>query len=176
MASRTVVPIDQNWQFKQVKQDASDYLSVSQFPTMVHLDLMHHKLIPDPNIGKNELQVQWVGETAWVYKTSFKSPEVSDKSLAVLAFEGLDTFATVWLNGEKILTTENMFIAERVDVTKILKGEGEENDLVIEFDSAYFRGSMLVERDTTHKWGCWNGETSRLAVRKAQYHWVSDGH
>uniref|UniRef100_A0A8H7TNF3 Beta-mannosidase B n=1 Tax=Bionectria ochroleuca TaxID=29856 RepID=A0A8H7TNF3_BIOOC len=173
MAPRQVFPIDKNWEFKQADKEDAKYLSVGQFPTNVHLDLLHHKLIPDPFIGKNENQVQWVGEAQWVYRTTFSSPEVGGGAKAVLAFDGLDTFATVVLNGEKILETDNMFIPERVDVTKILKSQGE-NELIINFDSAYLRGCKLVEKYPDHKWGCWNGDVSRLAVRKSQFHWGWD--
>ncbi|KAF5688153.1 beta-mannosidase [Fusarium denticulatum] len=173
MAPRTVTPVDKNWQFKQEKEDDSSYLPVAQFPTNVHLDLLRHKKIPDPYIGKNELKVQWIGETIWVYKTTFSSPEILDGAKAVLAFDGLDTFATVELNGEKILETENMFVPERVDVTKNLKKDGE-NDLRITFDAAYLRGWKLVEEHPDHKYVVWNGDGSRLPVRKAQYHWGWD--
>ncbi len=101
---------------------------MAQFPTNVHLDLLAHKLIPDPFIGKNELLVQWVGESQWVYKTTFSCPAVAEGAKAVLAFDGLDTFATVVLNGEKILETDNMFLPERVDVTSVVK-EGDGNEL-----------------------------------------------
>jgi beta-mannosidase len=166
------IPIDAGWQFKQVDKDDSAFLPVSQFPTNVHLDLLHHKLIPDPFIGKNELDVQWVGEKQWVYRTNFKA-DYDGKKKAVLAFDGLDTFATARLNGEVILETDNMFLPERVDVSKWLAGE---NTLEITFDSAYIRGWKLVEKYPDHKWGCWNGDISRLAVRKAQYHWVGSSH
>lgn len=172
MEPRTVIPIDKNWEFKQADKEDGKYLSVGQFPTNVHLDLLAHKLIPDPYIGKNELDVQWVGEAVWVYRTSFASPAIGSSAKAVLAFDGLDTFATVVLNGKTILETENMFIPERVDVTADLKKDGGENELVITFDSAYLRGWKLVEKFPDHKWGCWNGDNSRLAVRKSQYHWV----
>jgi beta-mannosidase len=168
---RTVVPIDKNWEFKQGDREDASFLPVGQFPTNVHLDLLHHKLIPDPYIGKNELEVQWIGEATWVYKTVFDAPAVPSGSRAVLAFGGLDTFATVVLNGTIILETDNMFTPERVDVTSVLKAD-EQNEMVITFDSAYLRGWKLVEKYPDHKWGCWNGDSSRLAVRKAQYHWV----
>ncbi|KAI1806529.1 glycoside hydrolase family 2 protein [Daldinia bambusicola] len=174
MAPRSVIPIDKNWEFKQADKEDSKYLPVAQFPTNVHLDLLAHKLIPDPYIGKNELDVQWVGEAVWVYRTKFTSPTVEGSAKAVLAFDGLDTFATVALNGKTILETENMFIPERVDVTEHLKEDGRENELVITFDSAYLRGWKLVEKYPDHKWGCWNGDNSRLAVRKSQYHWGWD--
>ncbi|KAM3471234.1 hypothetical protein MY8738_009419 [Beauveria namnaoensis] len=174
MAPRTVSPIDKNWQFKQVdKQGGDEYRAVSQFPTNVHLDLMHHNLIPDPFIGKNEDDVQWVGEAQWAYKTTFASPEVSTGAKAILAFDGLDTFATVNLNGRVILETDSMFIPERVDVTAHLSHAGD-NELVITFDSAYLRGCKRVEQHPKHVWSLWNGDSSRLAVRKAQYHWGWD--
>lgn len=172
MAARTVIPIDSNWQFKQADKDGDEFRAVAQFPTNVHLDLMHHRLIPDPFIGKNENDVQWVGEAKWTYKTTFATPAASKSAKAVLSFEGLDTFATVTLNGEVILETDNMFIPERVDVTKHLS-QTADNELVIDFDSAYLRGWKRVEKYPNHVWSCWNGDNSRLAVRKAQYHWVS---
>ncbi|KAK4462410.1 glycoside hydrolase superfamily [Cladorrhinum samala] len=165
-------PIHDNWHFKQADKEDSQFLPVAQFPTNVHLDLLHHNLIPDPFIGKNELDVQWVGEAQWVYKTNFSAEHLpKDGAKAVIAFDGLDTFATVVLNGQTILETDNMFVPERVDVTSFLK---EENELVISFDSAYLRGWKLVEQYPEHKWGVWNGDNSRLAVRKAQYHWGWD--
>ncbi|KAG7293492.1 Beta-mannosidase B [Staphylotrichum longicolle] len=171
MAPRVVIPVDKNWEFRQADKDDSQFLPVSQFPTNVHLDLQHHGLIPDAFIGKNELDVQWVGEAQWTYKTTFTAQAVPEGARAVLAFDGLDTFATVVLNGTTILQTDSMFIPERADVTSVLK---EQNELVIDFDSAFIRGCKLVEQYPDHKWGCWNGDTSRLAVRKAQYHWGWD--
>jgi len=175
MSKRSVTPINKNWTFKQANKKDSKFLQVSQFPTNVHLDLIAHGLISDPFIGKNELDCQWVGEAVWVYQTTFESPDLAtderSTAKAVLVFNGLDTFATVVLNGKEILKTESMFIPKRVDVTTLLKVEGE-NTLEITFDSAYLRGKKLVEKHPEHQWGCWNGDTSRLAVRKAQYHWV----
>jgi len=175
MSKRSVTPISKNWTFKQADKKDSTFLQVSQFPTNVHLDLIAHGIISDPFIGKNELDCQWVGEAVWVYRTTFESPDLTtnERSSAktVLAFDGLDTFATVVLNDKEILKTESMFIPERVDVTTLLSKEGE-NTLEITFDSAYLRGKKLVEKHPEHQWGCWNGDISRLAVRKAQYHWV----
>ncbi|GAO13727.1 uncharacterized protein UV8b_01631 [Ustilaginoidea virens] len=173
MSARVVIPINTNWHFKQAGKDDSAYLPVAQFPTQIHLDLLHHKLIPDPYVGKNENGVQWVGETVWVYKTTFSTPEIGGRAKAVLAFDGLDTFATVVLNGKTILETDNMFVSERADVTNVLSS-GEDNELVVTFDAAYLRGWKVVEQHPEHKWVCSNGDSSRLGVRKSQYHWGWD--
>ena len=171
MSVRNVIALDKGWTFKQAKNESSEYLPVAQFPTNIHLDLMHHELIPDPFMDKNERDVQWVGERDWTYKTTFPSPERRNEK-AVLAFDGLDTYATVVLNGKEILKTENMFIPERAEVSDVLKSDGGDNTLEITFESTWFIGKSLVEKYPDHKWGCWNGDPSRLAVRKAQYHYV----
>lgn len=175
MSKHSTIPINKHWSFKQADKEDSKFLPVAQFPTNVHLDLIANNIIADPFIGKNENDVQWIGEVPWAYKTTFPSPSLSPSERrtvkALLAFDGLDTFATVILNGKEILKTENMFIPERVDVTTYLRKEGN-NELKITFESAYLKGCALVEKYPDHHWGCWNGDSSRLAVRKAQYHWV----
>ncbi len=167
--------LHRNWTFASA--ETRIFRPVSQFPTNIHLDLLSHSLIPDAFIGENEKLVQWVGDTSWVYRTIFSLPSVVSlrglgmSSKAVLNFDGLDTLATVYLNGEEVLKTENMFIPERVEVSKLLKTEG--NVLEIKFESAFQRGAQVVENSPDHIWACWNGDAGRLAVRKAQYHWVS---
>ncbi|KAF8458103.1 beta-mannosidase [Terfezia claveryi] len=161
-----------NWTFQQVDGD-KEPLAVVQMPTNIHLDLMHHGVIPDPFIGKNEIDVQWVGEVDWVYRTTFSSPKLEGGEKAVLTFEGLDTFATVLLDGKEILKTDNMFIPERVDITDLVN-QGENHKLEIIFKSAYLKGKKTQEQYPDHKWGCWNGDSSRLGVRKAQYHYGWD--
>ena len=173
MSIRKILALNEDWTFRQADDFSTNFLPVAQFPTNVHLDLLYHKLIPDPNIGKNEQLVQWVGEKSWIYKTHFPTPEIRNGK-AVLAFDGLDTHATVRLNGVTILITENMFLPERVDVTDLLSASNDKpNHLEITFDSTYLIGKKLVETFPDHFWGCWNGDPSRLAVRKAQYHYVS---
>lgn len=152
MSLTKIININQGWCFKQVGDDNAEFLPVAQFPTNVHLDLIYNKLIPDPFIGKNEQLVQWVGEKAWVYRTKFVSPCLEYGRKAVMAFDGLDTFATVVFNGHQILETNNMFIPERVDVTKNLKPQVE-NTLEITFDSSFLIGKKMVEKYPNHHWG-----------------------
>ena len=88
----------------------------------------------------------------------------------VLAFDGLDTFANVKLNGNTILESNNMWIMHRVDVTKQLQ-EVKENVLEIEFKPALLEARKIKDAHSEHKWVGFNGDMARLAVRKAQYHW-----
>ncbi|KAN0097394.1 glycoside hydrolase family 2 protein [Tylopilus felleus] len=163
------------WQFSQVGGGHGtadgEWLSVSEFPTTVHVELLKSKRIPDPFLGLNEWEVQWIGETDWAFKNTFI---VSEKDLTAanvdLVFEGLDTFASVTLNGQHILNTENQFIAYRARVKSLLKAGV--NDLLITFASAFKKGRAI---EKVHgKFHLWNGDSSRLHVRKAQYNYGWD--
>lgn len=141
-------------------------------PGTVHQDLLAAQMIPDPFVGLNENEVQGVGESDWLYRCTF---DVNDTLLAQphidLNFEGLDTFATVWLNGQMILQSDNMFVPARVSVKPLLQAKG--NVLDIQFASALRRGKEL-EAQHGGKRPLWNGDSSRLYVRKAQYHYGWD--
>jgi beta-mannosidase len=112
-----------------------------------------------------------VGETSWTYRRKLPPVKAPEKGAhVVLAFDGLDTFATVRLNGVIILETSNMFIPYRVDVTDRLD-YGKNNTVEIDFDCAFKRAREIQAAHPEHKWVGFNGDMARLAVRKAQYHW-----
>jgi len=119
----------------------------------------------------NELDVEWVGETDWEYRTTFDSPS-TDSASVYLIFDGLDTFAEVKLNNTVILKSDNMFLSHRIDITGHLNKTGS-NVLLINFESALLKGRELQKEYPNHRWELFNGEAGRLTVRKAQYHWVS---
>ena len=132
------IDIDQGWEFKQSSDlndgTASSYLPVAQFPTVAHIDLLHHKLIPDPYIDINELECLWVNDADWTYRTEKIEPiTLKDSERAVLVFEGLDTVVDVYMNDKHILFGNNMHIAQRVDVTDHLRGREEASVLELRF-------------------------------------------
>ncbi|CAM1510746.1 Fc.00g082590.m01.CDS01 [Cosmosporella sp. VM-42] len=69
----------------------------------IHLDLLAAKLIPDPFIGRNEEELQWIHSKIWVYTTKFEASPVGENERVDLVLEGLDTFAIVKFNGNQIL-------------------------------------------------------------------------
>ncbi|RFU33987.1 hypothetical protein B7463_g2352, partial [Scytalidium lignicola] len=174
MAGYTRQPLSTGWEFKQVgafnvPEWTDGFLPVAQFPTNIHLDLMAHDKIPDPFTGLNEYKVQWVGEQQWLYRTEFEFRPVADQK-SVLQFDGLDTFAVVFLNGIKILQADNMHLRFRVDVAETVKVGT--NVLEILFDSAILKGKEVM-KETGFKPAGFTTSTdkSRLLVRKAQYHY-----
>jgi len=144
---------------------------VKSFPTTVHVELLSLGKIPDPFIGLNEWEVQWVGEAEWAFKTEFTANDTElSQPNADLVFEGLDTFATVLLNGKEILKSTNQFISHRVPVKGLLKSGP--NELLINFASAFRKGREAESENEKLK--LWNGDSSRLHVRKAQYNYGWD--
>ncbi|KAL7623756.1 hypothetical protein AAE478_005309 [Parahypoxylon ruwenzoriense] len=174
--ARTRYDLDQGWTFRQHDNSSSDsWLPVQKVPSQVHMDLLANNKIPDPFIDLNELAVQWIAEKDWTYKLQFsKPPELAADGPVTtdIVFEGLDTFATVLLNGTQILESDNMFLSHRIEVTELLGGE---NVLEIRFDSAMLRGRELVkEHSHEHTFYVRQTEVSRVPVRKAQYNWGWD--
>ncbi|MGZ5086038.1 MAG: glycoside hydrolase family 2 protein [Usitatibacter sp.] len=68
----------------------------------------------------------------WWYRTTFARPDCPAGTRYHLSFEGLATIAQVWLNGSVILSSRNMFIGRRIDVTELLV---DVNQLTIVFRS-----------------------------------------
>lgn len=102
-------------------------------PGSIHTDLLAAGLIPDPYLDDNEHLLAWIGACDWRYTTQF---EWAADSLdhTELVFDGLDTVATIELNGQIVGSTANMHRTYRFDVRELLT-EGE-NELVVTFASA----------------------------------------
>jgi beta-mannosidase len=89
----------------------------------VHTDLLASGCIPDPYLDDNERLLAWIGLTDWRYETSFEwTPGDGDTlQMVQLVFEGLDTVATIDLNGDVIAGTYNMNRTYRLDVQDLLQ-------------------------------------------------------
>lgn len=130
--------------------------------------------IPDPFLDLNERAVQWIGERDWAYRTEFRVAPAKSNATTELVFEGLDTFATVKVNGKEVLKTDNMFVSYRADVSHVVKYDAP-NELEIVFDSALLKGRQLVEEHRhEHDFLVRQTEVGRVSVRKAQYNWGWD--
>jgi len=100
--------ISKNWEFKNVYSDSWYPATV---PGNIYTDLFNNKLIPDPFFGNNEKSLQWIDTCNWVYQTTFGRPKDLIKGDHFeLIFEGLDTYADVYLNDSLLFSADNMFI------------------------------------------------------------------
>lgn len=117
--SKTTVTLNSGWTFRQVGKDVWRKANV---PGSVHTDLLANKLIEDPFYRDNEPKLQWIGKTDWEYRTTFDAPAALLRRRNVeMVFEGLDTYATVFLNDRQVLAADNMFRTWRVDAKGALK-------------------------------------------------------
>ncbi|ERS96904.1 hypothetical protein HMPREF1624_06230 [Sporothrix schenckii ATCC 58251] len=157
------------WKWRQLDKQQEWTACAHDKPiTEIFTDLIDAGRIPDPFLDENEKLVQWVGEADWEYECSFKA--VARSARQVLVFDGLDTFAAVYLNDQLILESDNMFHTHRVDVHGTLRDGA--NSLLIVFRSALNQGKAIEAK--LGKLTCFNGDSSRVYVRKAQYHYGWD--
>lgn len=97
--------------------------------------LLDAGVIPDPYVGMNELDVQWINREDWAFFTTFELDKADIEAKRVfLFFESLDTVAEVFVNGTGVGESDNMFLACRFDVTDAVQAGT--NDLRIVFRSA----------------------------------------
>lgn len=163
--------LHQGWQFRRAGEGAWHRATV---PGCVHTDLLANGLIEDPFFRDNERKLQWIGKTDWEYRTSFDiSPATLSRRHLELVFEGLDTYATVTLNGEKILEADNMFRTWRVDVKKALRPGT--NTLHVLFRSPIAEVLPIMAK-LPYKLPAPNdqGEKTSPFTRKAPYHYGWD--
>ncbi len=160
-AQNILIELNNNWQFRNQKENNWYKATV---PGTVHTDLLANKLIPEPFFRDNESKLQWVDRADWEYKTVFNiDTNIIVKNIVELVFDGLDTYATVYLNGKLILQADNMFRGWAVDVRPFIKMTN--NELLIKFYSAQNKVDSIAKS----KLPLLLPDNNRVYVRKAQF-------
>lgn len=123
--------LHQNWSFR--KTGDAKWLP-AQVPGNNFSDLLREGVIPDPFFRAHEKELQWIEQEGWEYRTAF---DLDASFLALkahyLVFKGLDTYADVFVNGQLLLSAENMFLEYEANVTSLLKAGS--NEITIHFRS-----------------------------------------
>ncbi|KAM9356449.1 beta-mannosidase isoform 2-T2 [Pholidichthys leucotaenia] len=90
-------------------------LSLSaQVPGCVHSALLQQRYIQDPYFRFSDVSYRWIALDNWTYTTTFSvSAQLRVKQKVVLVFDGVDTIATISLNGVVVGKTDNMFSERR---------------------------------------------------------------
>jgi beta-mannosidase len=133
-------------------------------PGDVHRALIAAGRIEDPFYDQNELACKWIEDREWWYRLHFDGPSapLQPGERLQLVFHGLDTFVTLWLNGEKFGSHANMFREAVFDVTGRLR-IGHKNTLALCFDRPLDHAKP-VEGFTP-----WDENSERVYMRKAQF-------
>ena len=182
-AQPSSVEISSGWQFRAVsKTDRTDIKDwhPATVPGVVQTDLLKNGLIPDPFDKDNEFHLQWIGLTDWEYSTTFQVDAATLRRDHVdLVFDGLDTFADVYLNDTAILHADNMFRHWRIPAKAMLKPGP--NTLRIVFSSPvekmlpYVKSlPYVLPSISTHNFGNEEDIATAPYTRKAPYQYGWD--
>ncbi|MDQ0917401.1 glycoside hydrolase family 2 protein [Paenibacillus sp. V4I5] len=138
----------------------------AQVPGDVHSALIERGLIDNPYFGHNDAKSRWIEQKEWWYRYAFnyaldEEPEVKHE----LTFDGLDTFATIYVNGKEIGTTNNMLMGHTFDITRVLV-DGK-NTIAVKFDPLY-----LHNRDKElFQWSSYTKERPWLRKAAMNFGW-----
>ena len=170
--------LHEGWKFRQARLTNWYPATV---PGVVHTDLLQNKIIEDPFFRLNERGLQWIDKEDWVYETCFTlAADMMRQENMELVFEGLDTYADVYLNDECILKADNMFRRWSIPVRQYIR---EENNIL----KVYFHSPVKIDvpkwdalpyqypasNDQSENGGLFNKKISIFA-RKAGYHYGWD--
>ncbi|CAM4244734.1 beta-mannosidase [Paenibacillus endophyticus] len=167
-----------NWRFKACEE--KEWLQ-AVVPGCVHTDLLRNGKIEDPFYATNEHDLQWIDKIDWEYESQFDVPvELLQSSVLELVFDGLDTYADVYLNGQHVLSADNMFRAWKADVKAIVKPQ--QNQLHIKFRSPVQEdlpkidklGYNLPASNDQSELGGLGAQKVSIFARKAPYHYGWD--
>ena len=163
--------VDLNGDWKLLNDDRSIDVT-AHVPGCVHTDLLAAGVIDDPFYRDNEFTQMWVCYANWTYIKDFEiDKSLFDNKKILLLCEGLDTFATISLNGKEVAKTKNMHRRYAIDVKDFLK-EGK-NTISIYFASAPVYSEPIANMGTAHGPGDYSIKGSER-VRKAMYQWGWD--
>ena len=138
--------LDWNFGFRDTSartyQDTKDVKEwhVMRRPTTLHRALCEAGVLPEPYVGLNSKQYEWIEGKIWYFKKTFTlSPEekarVQRGDYVFLSFDGLDYYSRVWFNGVHMGRHEGMFGGPEFEISKLLKMDGE-NEITVAVGSA----------------------------------------
>ena len=163
-----------NGEWRVRRRDGGEWLT-GEVPGGVYTDLLAAVEIPDPLYGDNELDVQWVGETGWEYRRTVSvDAELLEHDRVLLQCDGLDTVATVSVNGQVVGESVNMHVGHEFDVADAL--EPGDNEITVRFRSPVEYGQERAA-EYPYEVPCIRypvDQPGRPFVRKAQCHYGWD--
>ncbi|MFC4615260.1 glycoside hydrolase family 2 protein [Cellulomonas algicola] len=93
----------------------------ARVPGTSHTALLDEGLIPDPYLDRNEDVLAWMRRTDWAYERQLDLDPAADDERVDLVFDGIDTVATLTLDGHELGRTANQHRSYRFDVRGLLR-------------------------------------------------------
>ena len=130
--------LNQGW---TLTGDTLDINMQVDVPSVVQQSLYENGIIPHPYLGTVENQLLWISDHPWDYSLHFDvDKEMLENYCVELVFEGLDTYADVKLNGEKLFFADNQFRSWKQWVNDYLK----EKDNLLEVHFPRYDSTQLA--------------------------------
>jgi beta-mannosidase len=165
LPDRSTIEIQDGWEFRRVSKGDWHRAVV---PGCVHTDLLDNDLIPDPFYGTNEKDLQWIEREDWEYRAAFDvKKELLARANIELDFEGLDTYADVFLNDSLLFNADNMFREWRASCKGLLR---EKANLL----RVYFHSPVNAVQERWSSLGYELPGGPRVLTRKAAYQYGWD--
>lgn len=156
---KDTILLNQEWEIKQIEKNSilskedihtysysekssEDWMAVTTMPAQIHDILIENDQMKNHALEGRCDKFEWVAQKDWLYRCNFSNAHSGDR--AVLCFKGLDTFVTVYLNGEKIASHQSMYRALEIDITSQIQTK---NTLLLHFRSPY---AFIEEYENVH--------------------------
>ncbi len=172
--SKEVLAIDNEWEFTWTAYvgrnrdvfgthpwDGAQKWFPATVPGNVQWDLHKLGILDDPFFADNADHYRWCEEVDFWYRRKLPKIKLSENQRAILHFEGLDCFATVWIDGKEVGKHSNMFVPYWIDITEYLKAD-EQAEIVIRLASTFQEVERSQRDPNMHP------PIERTRIRKAQ--------
>ncbi|KRX60767.1 Beta-mannosidase [Trichinella sp. T9] len=93
----------------QVRNENDSISFNATIPGNIYTDLFNAGYIDDPYLYNHDVSQRWVAYQNWIYEVNVTLPLI--ENMVCLVFYGLDTFATVVINGIPLGHADNMHLA-----------------------------------------------------------------
>lgn len=175
---KKMTELSKGWQYR--RKGSVEWMP-AEVPGNVHSDLLRNGRIESPYFRDNERSLQWIDKSDWEYRIVLGlDPKQISVRHQTLIFDGLDTYARVWLNDVEVLSADNMYRRFMVDVSKYLRlGR---NELRVIFSSPTLKAleeqkkygiRLPAVNDQSGIGGMGHNKVSPF-IRKAPYHFGWD--
>ncbi|TCP88036.1 beta-mannosidase [Sphingomonas sp. PP-CE-1A-559] len=139
-------------------------------PSDTYLALVAAGRLVHPFVGRHEAAAAWVRDREWWWYVEIELAAAAPHETVELVFDGLDTFADIWLDGEVLGRADNMFRSWRFDVGSVATGR---HHLAVCFHPP----SIMTGSQPLPNWSVATDRITRsrrTAMRKAQFGWGWD--
>ena len=125
LASFTLCDADPGTTVEDVRRWRETAWLPATVPGGVHEALRAAGRLPDPYWDRNEADARWVEDRDWWFRTTVPAVPTPEHGRLRLICHGLDTVADLWLDGEPLGHSENMFRPAEFDLSGRLAAPAE---------------------------------------------------